>query len=54
MHNPHLGHEWSVLWPQSSQKTFLATSPVGLVTAQAYFSKTKSISPVRLVAGNIH
>ena len=43
-----------LFYDQSSQKTFLATSPVRLVTAQAYFSKTKSISPVRLVAGNIH
>ena len=39
---------------QSSRKTFLATSPIGLVTDQAHWSKTKSTSPVGLVAGIIH
>ena len=39
---------------QSSRKTFLATSPVGLVTDQAHWSKTKSISPIGHVAGNMH
>ena len=31
---------------QSSRKTFLATSPVGLVTDQAHWSETKSTSPI--------
>ena len=39
---------------QSSQKTFLATSPVGQVIDQAHLSETKSTCPVGLVAGNIH
>ena len=39
---------------QSSRKTFLAISSVELVTDQAHLSETKSTSPIRLVAGNIH
>ena len=35
-------------------KKISATSPVGLVTDQAHKSETKSISPIGLVAGNIH
>ena len=36
------------------KKTFLATSPVGLVTDQAHLSETKCTSPIGLVASNIH
>ena len=36
---------WEV-YEQSSRKTFLATSPVGLVTDQAHLSETKFTSPI--------